>query len=305
MFDPIEGECELAWFNGEFVPLSDVLISPFDRGFLFADGVYEGLRWYPESSREGGVFRLAEHLQRLGLSLSALRIEGVDVGEFEAVLPELIRRNGLAEDDATIYLQITRGTAPRTHAFPDPAVVPTRLVLVRRFPPPTAEQARGVGVRLVEDLRWGRCDIKSVSLLANVLAMEEAARYGEREAIFVRDGRITEGSHTAVMAVRNGALIVPPNGPEILPSVTREVVLELAASLGIELQLRPIPRDELDEIEELMLLGTSTEVMPVIRVDGQPVGSGGVGPVTRRLQDAWPGGRLDRDSTAAPMGRHT
>lgn len=305
MFDPIEGECELAWFNGDFVPLEDVLVSPFDRGFLFADGVYEGLRWYPESSREGGVFRFAEHLRRLDLSLSTLSIEGVDIGEFELVLPELIRRNGLAESDATIYLQITRGTAPRTHAFPDPSVMPTRLALVRRFSPPTEEQAGGVGITLVEDLRWGRCDIKSVSLLANVLAMEEAARAGEREAVFVRDGRITEGSHTAVMAVRDGALVAPPNGPEILPSVTREVVLELAASLGIEVQLRSIPREELDQMEELMLLGTSTEVMPVIRVDGQPVGSGDVGPVTRRLQEAWPGGRRDRDSTAGGAGRHT
>ena len=144
---------------------------------------------------------------------------------------------------------------------------------------------------MVEDLRWGRCDIKSVSLLANVLAMQEAVRAGEHEAIFVRDGRVTEGSHAAVMVVRDGVLVAPPNGPEILPSVTREVVLELAASLGIEVQLRPIPRDSLDEIEELMLLGTSKEVMPVIRVDGHPVGSGSVGPVTRRLQHAWPGGR--------------
>jgi D-alanine transaminase len=290
-YDPIEGECEVAWFNGEFVALSGVLISPFDRGFLFADGVYEGLRWYPESSREGGVFRFAEHLHRLDLSLSTLRIGGVDLAEFEVVIPELIRRNGLAEDDATIYLQITRGVAPRTHAFPNPPVTPTRLALVRKFSPPTAQQTEGVGATLVEDLRWGRCDIKSVSLLANVLAMEEAARAGEREAIFVRDGRITEGSHTAVMAVREGALVAPPNGPEILPSVTREVVLNLAVSLGIEVQQRSISRDELYEIEELMLLGTSTEVMPVIRVDGRRVGSGTVGPVTRRLQEAWPAGR--------------
>ena len=290
MYDPIEGECELAWFNGEFVPLSEVLISPFDRGFLFSDGVYEGLRWYPESSRCGGVFCFAEHLHRLEVSLSTLRIEGVDLGELEVVIPELVRRNGLASADATVYLQITRGIAPRTHAFPKPPVSPTCLVLVREFYPPIAQQTEGIGVTLVEDLRWGRCDIKSVSLLANVLAMEAAARAGEHEAIFVRDGRIMEGSHTAVMVVRDGVLIAPPNGPEILPSVTREVVLELAASLGIEVQLRTILRRELDEIDELMLLGTSTEVMPVIRVDGECVGTGVVGPVTRRLQDAWPAG---------------
>jgi D-alanine transaminase len=145
-------------------------------------------------------------------------------------------------------------------------------------------------VTLVEDLRWGRCDIKSVSLLANVLAKEEAIRAGTHEAVFVREGRITEGSHTAVVAVRNGVLVAPPNGPEILPSVTRDVVLEIAAGLGIEIDLRPIRVDELGLIEEMLLLGTSTEVLPVISVDGRPVGQGGVGPLAQRLQQAWPHG---------------
>lgn len=284
----LEGESEFAWFDGQFLPLADVAISPFDRGFLFADGVYEGLRWYPESGPCGGVFRFADHLERLRTSLRTLRIDDAPVGEFSDAVPELVRRNGLADTDATIYLQVTRGVAPRTHAFPRPAVRPTRLALVRRFAPLVEERRRGVEVTLVEDLRWGRCDIKSVALLPNVLAKQEAVAAGTHEALFVRDGRIMEGSHTAVMVVRDGALVAPPNGPEILPSVTREVVLELAGRLGIEVVLRPILRAELDEVDELIILGTSTEVMPVIGVDGRPVADGGVGPVTRRLQEAWP-----------------
>ena len=286
----LEGESALAWFDGEFVPLAEVAISPFDRGFLFADGVYEGLRWYPESSRCGGVFRFADHLRRLQISLETLRIEGVSIPEIEAAVPELVRRNELSGSDATIYLQVTRGVAPRTHAFPQPAVEPTRLALVRRFTPLVEQRQEGISATLVDDLRWGRCDIKSVALLPNVLAKEAAVRAGTHEAIFVRDGRIMEGSHTAVMVVRNGVLIAPPNGPEILPSVTREVVLELAGELGIEISLRSIERTELAEVDELLVLGTSTEVMPVVRVDGEPVGSGRVGPVTRRLQEAWPAG---------------
>jgi len=281
----LEHEAELAWFNGEFLPLVDLRISPFDRGFLFADGVYEGLRWYPGR----GVFRFEEHLRRLGESLSMIRIGGVDLDEIADAVPELVRRNGLEESDATVYLQVTRGVAPRTHAFPDPPVVPTRMALVRAFTPQVQVQRNGATATLVEDLRWGRCDIKSVSLLANVLAKEEAVRVGTNEAIFTRNGRVIEGSHTAVMIVVDGVLVAPPNGPEILPSVTREVVLGLALELGIAVDLRPIQVSELERIDEMLVLGTSTEVTPVVRIDGREVGSGKVGPITRRLQEAWPG----------------
>jgi D-alanine transaminase len=284
MEDALQHESGLAWFNGEFLPLGEIRISPFDRGFLFADGVYEGLRWYPGC----GVFRFADHLRRLGASLEMIRLDGVDLSEFERAVPELIRRNGLADSDATVYLQVTRGVAPRTHSFPDPPPVPTRLALVRSFRPLTEAHRDGVAVTLVEDLRWGRCDIKSISLLANVLAKEDAIRSGTHEAVFVREGRIIEGSHTAVVVVRDGALVAPPNGPELLPSVTRDVVLEIAAELGIDIVLRPIRVDELERIEEMLLLGTSTEVLPAIRIDGLPVGPGTVGPVARRLQRAWP-----------------
>jgi D-alanine transaminase len=282
----LEHEAELAWFNGEVLPLVDLRISPFDRGFLFADGVYEGLRWYPGQ----GVFRFEDHLRRLGESLAMIRIEGVDLEELAAAVPELVRRNGLENLDATIYLQVTRGVAARTHAFPDPPVVPTRMALVRRFTPLIRARKNGAHATLVEDLRWGRCDIKSIALLANVLAKEEAVRAGADEAIFTREGRVIEGSHTAVMIVSGGVLIAPPSGPEILPSVTREVVLELAARLGIEVCLRPIEVSELELVDEILVLGTSTEVTPVVRIDGRAVGTGEVGPIARRLQEAWPGG---------------
>jgi D-alanine transaminase len=139
MEDALQQESGLAWFNGEFLPLGEIRISPFDRGFLFADGVYEGLRWYPGS----GVFRFADHLRRLGASLEMIRLGGVDLSEFERAVPDLIRRNGLADSDATIYLQVTRGVAPRTHSFPDPPPVPTRLALVRSFRPLTEAHRDG------------------------------------------------------------------------------------------------------------------------------------------------------------------
>lgn len=286
MSEFFEHEADLGWFNGEFIPLAELKISPFDRGFLFADGVYEGLRWYPGK----GVFRFDDHLRRLADSLAMIRIDDVDLDEFATAIPELVRRNRLEDHDATIYVQVTRGVAPRTHAFPDPPVEPTRMALVRAFDPPVETQREGASATLVEDLRWGRCDIKSISLLANVLANEEAVRAGTHEAIFVREGRIIEGSHTAVMVVVAGVLVAPPSGPEVLPSVTREVILELAGELGIPVELRPIELSELGDVEEMIVLGTSTEVMPVVRVEGQTVGNGRVGPVTRRLQESWPGG---------------
>ena len=283
--------------DGAYLPLSEARISPEDRGFLFADGVYESIRYYPVPRDGDGVdvedgtilshvFGLDRHLERLRRSLAGIRLDGVDLSFVGPAAVELIRRNGLVHDHATVYLQITRGAAPRQHAFPETPARPTRYARAQRFVPPESKWNDGIEVALVDDVRWGRCDVKSISLLANVLASEEARERGATEAVFVREGVITEGAHTAVAFVQDGRLRTHPETQRILPSVTRALVLELCAELGIGIDERPLQRRELDAVAEMMVLGTTTEVMPVVRVDGRPVGDGAVGPVTRTLQAA-------------------
>ena len=278
----------IVWLNGDFVPLSRAHISPEDRGFLFGDGVYESIRHYPGGpDGRGQLFELERHLLRLRASLAAIRLEGVDVDAIGAVLPELIERNGLTGEHTSVYLQVTRGVAPRTHAFPEAGTPPTVYARARRFERPLAAWRDGATVVTVEDVRWGRCDVKSIALLANVLASEDAHRRGATEAVFVRDGVVTEGAHTSVAFVLDGMVRTHPSGPRILPSVTREVVLELCARHGIGVDERALEVEALDGADEMFLMGTTTEIMPVIELDGRPVGSGTVGPVTRRVQEAY------------------
>lgn len=276
----------VVFLDGNLVPLAEARISPEDRGFLFADGVYESIRYYPGGDGAGVFFELEAHEQRLRASLAAIRLQPVDLQPLLTALPDLIEANGLIDEHASIYIQITRGVAPRSHAFPaDPR--PTVYARARRFERLTKAWRDGVAVITVDDVRWGRCDVKSISLLANVLANDEAKSRGAFEALFVRDGRITEGSHTAVAFVVDGVLRTHPSGTHVLPSVTREVVLGLAVGLDIDVVEEAVERDALDRVDEVLLLGTTTEVMPVIAIDGRPVGVGVVGPVTRRLQEAY------------------
>lgn len=280
----------LVYLDGQYLPLNEARISPDDRGFLFGDGVYESLRYYPvpaETSILDGIFGLDRHLARLARSLRGVRLEGVDTAGIPAIATELVERNDLRSHDATIYLQITRGVAPRTHVFPGAGSRPTVYAIARRFEPPVDQWERGIEVALVDDVRWGRCDVKSIALLANVLASEQAREQGATEAVFVREGEITEGAHTAVAFVVDGRLRTHPETSRILPSVTRALVLELCASLSIEVEERPLRRDELGSVQEMIVLGTTTEVMPVVRVDGVAVGAGVPGPVTRRLQTGY------------------
>ncbi len=278
----------VVFLNGGFVPLAEARISPEDRGFLFADGVYESIRYYP--SPPGGIgvlFELERHLQRLRASLDEIRLRGVDVDALGAVLPELIRRNGLEGSPASIYVQVTRGVAPRTHVFPDASTPPTVYARTRYFDPPIDAWQNGAAAATIEDQRWGRCDVKTIALLANVLASEDARRAGAREAIFVHDGVVTEGSHTTVAFVRDGILRTHPSGKRILPSVTREVVLRLCGELGVPVEERAVAVQEFSRLDEAFVMGTTTEIMPVTTIDGRPVGDGRVGPITRRIQDAY------------------
>lgn len=272
----------IVYFNGRFVPKEDVRISPDDRGFLFADGVYEVIASY-----RGKLFRPDTHLQRLECSLRELRIAGPDLATLRGVAGRLIEANGLAGGDAGVYIQITRGVAPRNHAFPNPAVPPTVYVSAFPFEMPREEQEHGVRIILVPDVRWARCDIKSVALLANVLACQRAVENGAMEAVFVRDGVVTEGSRHNVCAVFDGRLVTHPKTNAILPGVTRDVVLELCGRLGIPYSETPILENQLREADELMIVGTLSEIVPVVQVDDWTVGDGNPGPVTRRLQQAF------------------
>jgi D-alanine transaminase len=272
----------IAYFDGQFLPKEDVRVSPDDRGFLFGDGAYEVIRSYG-----GRLFRAEEHFERLQRSLKALRIEGASVERLSDIAGDLIQRNDLGTADAALYVQVTRGVAPRKHAFPDRETEPTVYVSITPFQPHRQRWKLGIKIILVPDRRWTRCDIKAVTLLPNVLASQQAKEAGAAEAVFVRDGVITEGSHTNFCAVFEGQLVTHPRTHHILAGVTREVVLELCEKLGIPYQESVIHQERLKEASELMILGTTTQVMPVVQVDDWQVGDGKPGPVTRRLQRAF------------------
>lgn len=268
------------YFNGNLMDKSQVAISPDDRGFLFADGVYEVLRAY-----NGVLFEMGAHLQRLQNGLAALRIGPVEIDEIQSATQRLLVENGLRE--ATVYIQITRGCAPRNHAFPPPESRPTVYIEARAFAPATELQASGVGVILVPDQRWARCDIKTVGLLPNVLASQRAKEEGAFEALLVRDGAVLEGSRANVFFVRNGVLATAPLNNYILPGITRRVVLEVAREAELPVELRPCFEQELRECDEIFLAGTTVEVLPIVRIGSSAIGKGVPGPITRILQSGF------------------
>ncbi len=270
---------QVVYLNGRFVPYEQATIPVEDRGFVFADGVYEVIRCY-----RGRPFRLDEHLERLEKSAAAIRLP-LPLGrtELAEACAETVARNGLADADAAIYLQVTRGPAPRAHAFPAQPK-PTALIIARpeKGPDPALRSA-GARAITVEDRRWHLCHVKSIGLLANVLAKQQAVEAGCYEGIFVRDGIVTEGTASNFFMVFDGRLVTHPEGPHILSGVTRQAVLELAERAGIAVELAQVPIARLFQAEEAFVTGTITEIMPIVEVDGRTIGSGRPGPVTRRL----------------------
>jgi D-alanine transaminase len=269
----------IAYVNGRYQPLRSAAVAPEDRGYQFADGVYEVIKVL------GGRFcDLERHLDRLQRSLAAIDIAPpMPRRALISVLGETLRRNRLA--DALVYLQISRGTAPRNHVFPK-RPRPSLVVTVRRPSfPSEREREEGVGVITLPDLRWGRCDIKSISLLPNVLARQSAAAAGCREAWLIdRDGRVTEGSASNAYIVDGaGRLITHPLGERILGGVTRSVVLELARDEGIDVLERPFTLEEACAAREAALSSTSSWLLPVTSIDGRPISNGMPGHVLRRL----------------------
>lgn len=275
----------LLWLNGEFVPPDEARVSVLDRGFLFADGIYEVVPFY-----EGRPFRMGAHLARMERGLCALGIQ-LDVGALEAVQLELIERNGLSDCPvATVYLQVTRGVAPRGHAFPQPAPEPTVVAWAAEFVRPEPEVwDRGFSAITAVDGRWSRADLKTIQLLPNVLAQESARKAGANDAILVRDGLVLEGAHANLFVVFGSEVATPPASNQILPGVTREALLELVRGLdGLELRERPLPLEEVKAAAtEIFLTGTTTEVRPTVTLDGDPVGDGRVGDVTRRIMEGF------------------
>lgn len=272
---------DIACVNGCFGPVAEAVVSIEDRGFQFGDGVYEVIRTY-----RGKPFALDEHLARFERSAQALHLSlGLTKDQWMALVQEGLRLSQFPE--TKIYLQVTRGQAPRDHLFPA-STVPTTVLTFRELHPLDASiRKAGVGAVTVDDIRWGRCDIKSVNLLANVLARQRAKEAGVFEAILVRDGLVTEGSVSNVMVVRNGVVETAPEGHRILSGVTRAMVLELARKEGLPVVETFVGREDLLAASEVFLTGTTVEVLPVVCIDGQPIGAGVPGPLSQRLSRRW------------------
>jgi D-alanine transaminase len=271
----------LANLDGRILPLAEAKVSALDRGFLFGDAVYEVLRVY------GGRPWLAdEHFARLARSLAAIRIGGVDLKRLRQRMTDTIAADSFRE--SIVYIQITRGSAPRRHAFPTDAA-PLEFLYVQEFADPYV-QAREVGASVIlqPDVRWGRCDIKSTNLLANVLALQAAKQADAVEALlYLPDGTLTEGTHSSLFGVHRGQLITPAHGVKTLPGVTRDYIVALAGGHEIAVCERNLRRDELSRVDELFLSGTTTEVLPVVRAGEQLIADGSPGPITRRLRSLY------------------
>ena len=271
------------YLNGEFLPVEHARLSVLDRGFIFGDGVYEVWRVV-----DGHLFEHQRHHRRLRSGLRALEITvpEAEIDALEAVAHRLLRENDLTKGEGTFYVEITRGAAPRTHAFPAAGTRPTVFGMVSRFEVPHAARSAGAKAITQPDTRWLHCDIKTVQLLPNVLAKQKAQASGALEAIFVRDGVVTEGTHTSVFAVRKGTVLTHPLGPLILPSITREVVLEIARELTLKVEERPFSSEELFAMDELWVSGTTTDVTPIVEVDGRRIGGGSPGPIAKQIYAA-------------------
>jgi D-alanine transaminase len=270
-----------AYLNGAFLPVGEAKVPAMDRGFLFGDGAYEVI---PVYSRR--PFRLAEHLARLRHTLEGIRLANPhDEAEWARLIGEIVERND--GEDQSVYLQITRGAdTRRNHAFPA-RVTPTVYIMSEPLlTPPPAQREKGIATISAPDIRWLRCDLKTVSLLANCLLRQQAVDAGCVETILFRDGFMTEGAASNIVAVKDGVLLAPPKDNLMLPGITYDVVLELAAAHGLPAEQRPVAEAEARGADELWMTSSTKEVLPIVLLDGRPVGGGVPGPVFARMY-AW------------------
>ncbi|WP_029034974.1 aminotransferase class IV [Salinimicrobium terrae] len=267
------------YLNGNWMPPQGAMVSVFDRAFMFGDGIYEVTPFY-----RGKPFRLQDHLGRLKYCLEEIKIP-FDFSILEPLMFEALSRAGLAESDAAVYIQVSRGVAPRTHYFPDN---PEPTFLMYAFPVQLENfQEKRWKVLVSEDFRWQRCDIKSTALLANTMSNEEAISGGFDENLLVRDGFFTEGSHSTAFFVSHGIVYTHPEGPHILSAITRKVVLEICRDLEIDYKEEAFPFDKISEIEEIFVTGTTTQITIVdsLHTGGKEIYSAQKGEITERLQE--------------------
>lgn len=272
------------FLNGEYLPKDQARISVDDRGFVFGDGIYEVVRVI-----EGRIFAWAEHASRMARGLGVVRIpfSADDVGGLEAVCNRLVAENDLKAGEATVYMQVSRGAAPRTHYFPPAGTPPTVYASASRFTPSRDMRDKGVKAITFPDFRWARCDLKTVNLMGAVLARQAAHEAGAYEALMIRDGMLMEGAATNAFAVIDGVVRTYPLSNYILPGISRQHALDAARDVGVRVVEEPVTQQQMLAAHELFIAGTTTDIAPIVMLDGKPVGTGAPGPVTRKVQAAF------------------
>lgn len=280
MIPDVDGD-SVVYLNGQYLKLADAKVSVLDRGFIFGDGIYEVVPFY-----RGKPFRIDEHLGRLERSLASIGIDpGLTLNDWRALVMNMAARS--AHSHFTVYLQITRGPAKRDHAFPEQPR-PTVFCMTSPFTPPSTQQReQGLTAVSATDIRWLRCEIKSISLLGNVLAKQQAVDAGVDEVLQFRDGFLTEGASCNVWIAREGVLMAPPLDNLILEGIRYRFLEDLAAQAGIPFEARRITEDEVTQADEIMLTSATKEVLPVVQFNSNPVGTGKPGPIYAVLRKAY------------------
>lgn len=275
----------IVYLDGDFLRQEEAKISVADRGFIFGDGIYEVIRVV-----NGNFFREKEHLDRLEEGLEGLKIDfhPAEKEKISETSRELLKKNNQLNGEATVYLQITRGAAwPRTHNFPEPAVKPTLYMSTGTFTPHTELHENGVDVITLSDVRWKRCNLKTIQLLPNILAKQKAADAGVNSAVMIRDGVITESPNANIFAVNEGVLYTFPASNYILNGITRQTVIEIANELQIPLKETPVREENLYGLDELFFTGTTTDIQPITEINGRRLAEGKPGPVVKKIQKAY------------------
>jgi D-alanine transaminase len=272
---------QIVYLNGKFLPVEEAYVPVLDRGFIFGDGVYEVVPVYSKRP-----FRLREHLTRLGRSLAAVRLENPHtLDEWEALISALIEKN--IPEDQSVYLQVTRGPAPRDHAFPKHSV-PTVFMMSNELITPTAAQVQnGVSAISTNDIRWDRCDIKAIALLSNVLLRQMAVDAGAAETILFRDGILTEGAASNIFAVENGVILSPPKDRHMLPGITYDVVIEMAEANNIPVEIGYFEEARIRKADELWITSSTKEILAIVSLDGKQLGNGKPGPIFQRMHQLY------------------
>ena len=267
------------FLNNDFLPLKDAKVSVLDRGFIFADGIYEVIPAFA-----GKLFRLEHHLNRLNDNLAAIKIENpYTTDQWEKIFTDLIDKNNHQNIDCSIYMQVTRGVAKRDHVFPENST-PTIFVMLNPMPSADPKKLeKGLSVITREDIRWQYCNIKSISLLGNIILKQEAADNNADEAVLIRDGHLTEGSSSNIFIVKDGVIKTPIKDHQLLPGITRDLIVEIAKDKGLACEETPITEEELLAADEVWLSSSLKEVSPVCIINGKAVADGFPGPYWRKM----------------------